>query len=150
MFRLRWPVIAVVGAMTAAIAAVVYILFLQAPGDVSNPNVEFNASGAAHRRAPSEHFVWPFYGYDPQHTRYLNVSLAPPFKPPLWQFVADGLLEFQPVLANGHLYLVSNAGTAYSLSTRTGQVEWRRRVASLNASAPAWSNGRLYIATLSK
>src|SRR5947209_17251110 len=146
--RRRWPVLAAVTAMLVGVAAIAYVLFLQKPGDVSNPNVAFNGRDAAARAAPGAHFVWPVYGYTPQRTRYLNASLRPGNQ--LWQFVAGSLIEFQPVLAHGHMYLVANNGTATALSTSTGKVEWQRSVGTLNASSPAWADGKLYVVTLSR
>src|SRR5947209_413130 len=147
--RRRWPVLVALVAMAAAVAVIVYVVALQTPGDVSNPNVEFNAAQRAAEAAPGYRFVWPVYGYDRGRTRYLDSKLAPPFTQS-WQWVAGSLIEFQPVIARGSLYLVANDGMAYSLSSSTGKVQWKQRVGTLNASSPAWSDGRLYIVTLSR
>ena len=59
-----------------------------------------------------------------------------------------GLIEFQPVLANRVLFYVNNGGNAFAVDAKTGKLKWRRKVASLNASSPAWNAGRVFIATL--
>ena len=94
--RRRWPFLLALAAMAAAVAAIIYVVALQAPGDVSNPNVEFNASQRAAQAAPGYHFVWPVYGYDRGRTRYLDSKLAPPFTQS-WQWVAGSLIEFVAV-----------------------------------------------------
>ena len=39
-------------------------------------------------------------------------------------------------------------GTFYALSTDKGKVQWKRKIGSLNASAPAYSDGRLFAVSL--
>ena len=39
-------------------------------------------------------------------------------------------------------------GTFYALSTDKGRVQWKRKIGSLNASAPAYSDGRLFAVSL--
>ena len=39
-------------------------------------------------------------------------------------------------------------GTFYALSTDKGRVEWKRKIGSLNASAPAYADGRLFAVSL--
>ena len=151
--RRRWPWILggllVVG---AGIAVGVYLLFFQKPGNVNNENAPFESQPAQQpppKKKKGETFKWPIYGYTPQRTRYLDTTLRPPYKT-LWKFGKGSLIEFQPVLANGWLYLVENSGTAFAINAKTGKIRWQRKVGSLNASSPAWDHNRLYIATLSQ
>jgi outer membrane protein assembly factor BamB len=149
--RRRWPLFLVLGLLIVAGAAVgAYFAFVKKPGNTYNAKAPFEAQGPPAKPRPKpETFVWPIYGYDDQRTRYLDANLRPPYKQ-LWQFGRGALIEFQPVLANGWLYLVDNTGGAYAINAKTGRVKWHRKVGSLNASSPAWNNDRLYIATLSQ
>ena len=137
-------VLVLAGGATAA-----YFGFVKKPGNVSHPNVEFTQPTAAPKpKVVPETFKWPFYGYTPDRDRYLDANISPPFKR-LWVWKAGSLLEFQPVLANGFLYLVENTGIAFAINANNGHIKWQRKVGSLNASSPAWNNDRIYIATLS-
>ncbi|MEA2472774.1 MAG: hypothetical protein QOE06_689 [Thermoleophilaceae bacterium] len=120
------------------------------PGNVSNPNVEFTDSGTTPKPPKPKQLSWPVYGYTPERTRYLDApAVHPPFKR-VWLAKLGHLIEFQPVLANGVLYVVPNDGVARAVDAGTGKVRWKTRVGSLNASSPAFYRGDLYIATLSK
>jgi outer membrane protein assembly factor BamB len=152
--RRRWPYaiggLLVLGA-GAAIAA--YLIFFQREGNYSNPNAAFETQPAAppvKKRPKPETFKWPIYGYTPTRTRYLDTpDLHPPFKR-LWTFhKGHGLIEFQPVLANGVLYYVNNSGAAFAVNAKTGKLRWRRKVSSLNAASPAWNKGRIFTVALS-
>jgi outer membrane protein assembly factor BamB len=126
-----------------------YLAFFQPEGDVSHPNVEFTAPTTQKKVRVGETFVWPIYGYDDQRTRYLDVNLHPPFTN-IWTYKAGGLIEFQPVLANGVLFLTKNEGVMSAVSAKTGHLKWKRKVGSLNASSPAYFHGRLYQVLLSR
>jgi outer membrane protein assembly factor BamB len=133
----------------AAGAYVVYKEVVEAPGDVSNPNVEFSEEQQPEepkrrRRA----FVWPNYGYTPQRTRYHDARIRPPFKRPLWKFAGGDLMEFPPVLARNTLYTIRNHGELFAVSARSGRLKWRKRIGSLAASSPGYDKGRLYVTTL--
>jgi len=91
---------------------------------------------------------WPIFGLNPARTRYLPAKgIKPPFKL-VWHYVERPLLEFPPVYAAGRLYAVNNSGTAFALDAETGKVLWERRIGRLNASSPAYHQGRLYIVNL--
>lgn len=149
--RRRWPLLA--GGLLllgAGVAVAAYLLLFQKAGNFSNPKAEFQAQPAPPRppKRKPETFKWPIYGYTPERTRFLDAKLKPPFRK-LWRFArGSGLIEFQPVLANGTLYYVNNGGTAFAVNAKTGKRRWQRKVASLNASSPAWAGGRIFIATL--
>jgi outer membrane protein assembly factor BamB len=151
--RRRWPWIAAVLVVLAAGGAVAgYFAFVKKQGNVSNPHAAFVAPPRAKPKPgpKPETFKWPIYGYTPDRARFLGqVKLRPPYKT-LWSFRrSSGLIEFQPILANGVLYFVNNRGTAFSFSAKTGKSRWKRKIASLNASSPAWAGNRLFVATLS-
>jgi hypothetical protein len=87
---------------------------------------------------------WPLYGNGPARTRYMaGVDLRPPFRQ-LWAFNGGKLIEFQPVLANGRLFVLKNDGRALALSAQTGRIRWRKRIGALAASAPATGGASVY------
>src|SRR5215208_1255769 len=150
--RRRWPWVLAALAVLGALAALgTYLIFFQEEGDFSNPNAEFeDTPGAPARKKPKpERFKWPIYGYTPDRARFLDSAVPPP-KKRLWAFKrSKGLIEFQPVLANGTLFFVNNGGTTYAVNANNGKRRWKRKVGHLNASSPAWANGRLFVVTLS-
>ena len=135
------------GALAVVVAAaVVLYLVTKRPADVSNPNAAFHREKKHH---PIETLNWPMYGYDPARTRYLAVKdLDPPFGASEWSFQAGKLLEFQPIVVNGTIYFMDKDATFYALSTHKGHVKWKRDVGALNASSPAYSEGKLYLVNL--
>jgi outer membrane protein assembly factor BamB len=137
----------VVGGATAAVAglAIGAYLALKRPADVSNPNAAFSER----KPQPVKTVDWPLYGHDPERTRYLRAKhLDPPFGNSIWSFQAGKLLEFQPIVVRGRIYFMDKDGMFYALSTDKGQVQWKRRVGSLNASSPAYAHGRLFAVNL--
>lgn len=136
-----WLAAGVVVVAGAAVAA--YFLFLRKPGNVSNPNVEFTAP-SPRKPIPTGH-DWPLYGLDAQRTRYLpGQSIEPPYRM-VWRFQGSSLIEFQPVLAKGILYVLENNGKGVALSARTGRIVWHRKVGALAAESPAWSGGHVFM-----
>jgi outer membrane protein assembly factor BamB len=149
--RRRWPLILgglIVLAAAGGVAA--YLIFLQKQSNFSDPHAKFDTTQKPAPKKPKpETFKWPIYGFTPDRARFLDANLRPPARK-LWTFSkGHGLIEFQPVLANGVLFFVNNGGTAYAVNAKTGKKRWKRKVATLNASSPAWSRNRLFIATLS-
>lgn len=131
-------------------AVAAYFLFFKKQDDYTNPNAAFDtAQGPAPPKKPKpETFKWPIYGFTPDRARVLDANIKPPFRK-LWTFTkGHGLIEFQPILANGVLYYVNNGGMAFAVNAKNGRKRWQRKVASLNASSPAWSGNRVFIATL--
>jgi outer membrane protein assembly factor BamB len=149
--RRRWPFIAGGLVLVLGVAAViVYLTFGQKQDDFSDPNAAFDQGQqpAAKPKPKPETFKWPIYGYSPDRSRFLDADLKPPFRK-LWRFRrSSGLIEFQPILVNRVLYFVNNGGTTFAVDAKTGKEKWRRKIASLNASSPAWADGRIFIATL--
>ena len=140
----RWPLLGVVTAAIAALGVLAY-LELRRPGDVSNPDADFSA---AEREDTTKLANWPLYGLDPERTRYLPAAkVKPPYKIK-WRYDARGLVEYSPIVVEKHLYGISNGGWAFDLRRQDGKQVWRRRVAELNASAPAYRDGRLYVSNL--
>src|SRR5437879_502217 len=104
--RRRWPLFGVL-AVLVIVGGVVgaYFAFWRKPGNVNNKSAPFQPQAPVVKKPKPESFKWPIYGYDPQRTRYLDANLRPPYTQ-LWHFGKGSLIEFQPVLANGWLYLV--------------------------------------------
>jgi outer membrane protein assembly factor BamB len=91
---------------------------------------------------------WPTYGFDNARTRYLPTkAVRPPYKV-AWSYDARHLMEYSPIVADGIVYGIDNNGEAFALRAASGKQIWRRDVATLNASAPTYSDGLLYIANL--
>src|SRR4051794_34872928 len=149
--RRRWPYYA--GGLAVLLAAAgifVYFQFVKKQDDFSDPNAAFeNGPKPPVKKKPKpETFKWPIYGYTPDRARFLDANIKPPFRK-LWRFTkGHGLIEFQPVLANRVLYYVNNGGVAFAVDAKNGKTRWKRKVASLNASSPAWDKNRVFIVTL--
>jgi outer membrane protein assembly factor BamB len=148
--RRRWPFIAAgLVLLLAGGAVAAYFLFFRKQDNFSDPNAAFDTNTTKAKPKPKpETFKWPIYGFTPERDRFLDADIRPPFRKQ-WKFSkGHGLIEFQPVLANRVLYYVNNSGTAFAVDAKTGKQKWRRSVASLNASSPAWNKGRIFIVTL--
>jgi outer membrane protein assembly factor BamB len=139
--------LAVAGGGAVAVAGLVIAVYLitKRPEDVSNPDAAF------HKQKPDaiKTVDWPLYGRDLERTRYLpSKGLNPPFRSSLWSFQAGKLLEFQPIVVKDRIYFMDKDGTFFALSTDKGRVQWKRKIGSLNASAPAYADGRLFAVSL--
>jgi outer membrane protein assembly factor BamB len=141
--------LALVGAavLVVAGAAVAAYLVTKRPADVSNPQAAFHKQKREKKKP--ETLDWPMYGYDPARTRYLPVKhLNPPFGSSLWSFQAGKLLEFQPIVHRGTIYFMDKDAMFYALGANRGNVEWKRKIGKLNASSPAYFDGKLFAVNL--
>jgi outer membrane protein assembly factor BamB len=118
-----------------------------------NPSSSEQTATSASASAPtapaaSRLFPWPTYGFDAARTRYLPTNaVKPPYKV-AWTYDARHLMEYSPIIVEGTIYGIDNNGEAFALMATTGKQLWRRDVATLNASAPTYSDGKLYISNL--
>ncbi len=133
-------------------AAVAYVL-LNAPGNVSHPNVHFTDSIAKPPapRPKVSNFQWPWYGFNQVRTRdFPSSHLDPPFHVG-WRFQDYALLEFPPVLFRDRLYLVDNDGSAKAINSANGHRIWQSKVGNLAAASPALdvAHGLLFVPILS-
>jgi outer membrane protein assembly factor BamB len=145
-------------ALVSCAAGIAVAILTEEPGDVSNPNVEFQADEAP-STAPAERtgkphsdfFTWPAYGLTTQRTRFLPLerSLRPPYTFS-WAVRGRVLLEFPPVAGRRQLFLLKNNGALYAISRRLGKVRWKRKLGSLAAASPAYANGTLYVTILER
>lgn len=141
----------------AAIAAVVVVLGagiaiaynqLKRPADVHNGNEVPFKSPPKPPKPVVKTTNWPIFGYDRARTRDLPAEgIKPPFKK-VWKYGDGPLIEFPPIVVGKRLYFVDNNGNAISLDSDTGKILWKRRMATKNASSPAYAHGRLFITNL--
>ena len=137
-------------------AVVVYAWLNDRPDDVSNPDVEFQATPPVAKPPPepvkeTAPFEWPTYGYSASRAR--NFPLAMPARPPFlprWAVRGDELLEFGPVAGGSSLYILKNNGALYAIKRRTGVVYWKKKLGDLAASSPAYWQGIVYATILSR
>ncbi len=142
----------IVGGIVFLIAGVALAGYLtqRRPGDVSNPDVTFlsEETPQAQRERQNLQVEWPVYGLDDARTKFLPTErVRPPFKR-VWRYDHETLIEFAPIVVDGNLYAIDNDGVFFSLFASTGEVRWEKKYGSLNASSPAYSNGRLYAVNL--
>jgi outer membrane protein assembly factor BamB len=98
---------------------------------------------------PAKTVNWTRYGYDLGRSKFLDTpKVRPPFRK-VWKYKGDELIEFPPIVVDGRLYFIDNDGLYICLDAKTGKVVWRKRLASLNASSPAYFKGVLYSVSLS-
>jgi outer membrane protein assembly factor BamB len=128
-----------------AVVGVAGWLILRNPSS-SEPTASTTTTPAAKPQPQSTD--WPTYGFNQARTRYLATDqVKPPFQV-AWRYDARHLMEYSPIVVGKSLYGIDNNGEAFALNTRNGKERWRRDVATLNASAPTYSDGRLYISNL--
>jgi outer membrane protein assembly factor BamB len=142
----RWATIATIAGVAAVVIAVVGYLILKRPADKS---CQAPCTITSEAPTPVSGLTdWPMYGLNFERTRYLD---APAVKPPYsirWRFKGGHLLEYSPILVGGQLFGINNEGLAFSVKTRTGKARWKQQIADLNASAPTYSDGVIYISNL--
>jgi outer membrane protein assembly factor BamB len=142
----RIVIIAGSAALVVAVAVAGYLI-LKRPEDKSCPDpctLETSTQPAPVTKSVN----WPFYGLNPERTRYLD---APRVKPPFttrWTYKGQRLLEYSPILVGNALYGMNNNGRAFSIKKTTGKGRWSREIATRNASAPAYADARLFISNL--
>jgi outer membrane protein assembly factor BamB len=160
----RWRILLAAGLVLVVAAGAVGYKLTRRPGDVSNPNVEFDdptpdptatptptptpAKGAKPKKAPDT-FRWAMYGYTPDHKRTFQPpgGLGGPFKR-IWYRPASALLEFPPAIADGKLLQLADDGQLVALNKRNGRLIWRKDLGALSASTPAVAGNRVFVTIL--
>ena len=140
------PLETVAGAL--AIFALLVIggyLINKRPGDILNADAEFDPFEQKITRGVVD---WPTYGFNNEKVRFLpRKGIRPPLKP-RWEYVSGALMEFSPILVRGRIFGLNNAGLAFSLDSKTGELNWKHDIGELNASSPAFDDGRLFMVNL--
>lgn len=144
--------LAVVALAAGGLGVLAYEL-LKRPADVSNEDVDFVEKGGQKPKKPKKPkdltVDWPTYGLNDARTRYFPTEVVrPPFDSSDWSYQAGKLLEFSPIIVDERIYFMDIDARFYALDARTGKLLWRDRIGKLNATAPAYSNHRLFAVNL--
>lgn len=159
----RW--VAIAGAvLLLSVIAVVAVVLLHSPGNVSHPDLSFTRPATTTtspppvrtktraKKRPAAPFLWPRYGYDAGRTRSFTAEadLVPPFRRG-WTLQDHALLEFPPVIEGTTLYDLDDDGSAKAIDGLTGRILWARKVAHLASASPAIDarDGLIILPTLS-
>ena len=125
---------------------------LKRPPDVSNPAVDFVVSDKPEGRQvkPKDNTVdWPTYGYTDARTRYFpSRAVRPPFASSDWSIQFGKLLEFSPIVVDDRIYVMDIDANFYAVDAEKGKVIWEKDVGGLNATSPAYAQGKLYATNL--
>ena len=96
--------------------------------------------------AKSEGPCWLSFGGNPQRTLAReNIDLGRPTQA-VWGR-AIGFMEYPATFCDGTLYVNNAKGTTFAIDAETGDLVWRRKVASLMASSPAIAGPRLIVSS---
>ena len=132
-------------ALFVGIFAIVGYMAFKRPGDVLNPDVPFVGGQT---QTIKQTVDWPTYGYDDKRTRYLPAGdLEAPFSK-IWDYDAGDLLEYSPIVAEGVVYGIDKNANVFAIDAKFGNVLWKEDVGELNASAPTYDDGKLFIVNL--
>jgi outer membrane protein assembly factor BamB len=143
-------------ALVAVLATVAFgvVGLLKKPGDISNPDAVFKVDKgvgkSSGKPAPKKDTTvdWPRFGYDVGRSKFLDAqSVRPPFRK-VWKYKGTELIELPPIVVDGRVYFIDNAGLYVALDAATGKVIWKKQLSSLNASSPAYDHGVLYSVSL--
>jgi outer membrane protein assembly factor BamB len=160
----RWRILLAAGLVLVVAAGAVGYKLTRRPGDVSNPNVEFDnptpdptatptptptAQAKQKPKRVADTFRWPMYGYGPDHKRTFQPpgGLSGPFKR-IWYRPAGALLEFPPSIADGRLIQLADDGRLVALNKLNGRLQWRKDLGALSASTPAVAGNRVFVTIL--
>jgi len=144
-------------ALAATIALAITVVaapfaLLKRPDDVSNPDAAFarkEGAGKEKKPKPKKTVNWTRFGYDVGRSKFLDSpKVRPPFRK-AWKWEGNELIEFPPIVVDDRLYVIDNDGVYTALDGKSGKVVWRKQLASLNASSPAYFKGVLYSVSLS-
>jgi outer membrane protein assembly factor BamB len=146
--------LAVAALSVTATVIVGAIALFKRPGDISNPDAQFKTGKLENDptknkpKGENDAVNWPRFGYDEARTKFLGVQkVRPPFTK-VWKYDQDELIEFPPIIVDKRMYMIDNDGVFVALDKETGKVVWKKQLAALNASSPAYWNGMLLAVTL--
>jgi len=145
--RRRAISVGVVLIATVGLGVLAYEL-LKRPPDVSNENIDFvdhEQKEPKTKKPKDTTFDWPTYGFNDQRTRYVPTDkVKPPFDSSDWSFQAGKLLEFSPVIVRDRIFFMDIDARFYALDLESGRVDWKTRIGTRNASAPAAADHKLF------
>lgn len=122
-------------------------------GSIYHKDVRFVPEEASKPPPPPKEstFVWPFYGYMPDHHRYVAApaSVKPPFRH-VWEAKETALLEFPPVMSHERIFQLADDAILSAIDRKTGRQLWSKRLGTLSASTPAVVGNRLYATILAR
>ena len=96
--------------------------------------------------AKAEGPCWLSFGGNPQRTLAReNIDLGRPTRA-VWGR-AIGFMEYPATFCDGTLYVNNAKGTTFAIDAETGDLVWKRKVASLMASSPAIAGPRLIVSS---
>lgn len=125
---------------------------LKRPPDVSNPDVDFVETEQPSKRntKPKDRTSdWPTYGYTDERTRYFpSRTVRPPFGSSDWSIQFGKLLEFSPIIVDDRIYVMDIDATFYAVDAEKGKIVWKTDIGGLNATSPAYAQGKLYATNL--
>jgi outer membrane protein assembly factor BamB len=129
-------ILAALAVLLAGVATAVVIHRLQAEKDVKGSStVEFDTTAVRAQPLP-KNIAWPQYGFEPNRTRAVTLSLRPPFRR-VWTYRAGSLVEFPPAIAYGRLYFSTNTGKFVAVNAKTGKRAWKYLSGRCVAASPA-------------
>ncbi|MFQ5865071.1 MAG: PQQ-binding-like beta-propeller repeat protein [bacterium] len=62
----------------------------------------------------------------------------------VWRFDALDVGYASPLIHEGRLYVVTNAGNLYALDAVTGKEYWRFNLGTIGKGSPVWADGKIY------
>lgn len=102
-------------------------------------------TGAAHTSTPlAPNTSWAQVQGDAQHSGYVSQTLGPPYSV-LWRRDTPPVsARVQPVIAAGLVFLPSNDGCLYALSTSDGHTAWSYCTGGALVNSAAYDGGRVF------
>lgn len=131
----------------------IYLYEKHRTGSIHHPDVRFVEEKSSKPAPPPKEstFVWPFYGYLPDHHRNLEApeSVKPPFRR-VWEAKETALLEFPPVMSHEQIFQLADDAILTAIDRKTGRQLWSKRLGTLSASTPAISGDNVYVTILAR
>lgn len=96
--------------------------------------------------AGSEEVDWPLFGRVLERTQVIADAPNPPFHY-VWEFFAEQLIEFPPVVEDGRLFVINKTGELFAIRISDGKKLWSRNLGN-DVTGPAYHDGTVYLAQL--
>src|SRR3954451_13247217 len=105
--------------LATSLMLVCSLLFAACDSSSDSTTTGSTATGATAQPADVD---WPYFGRVEERTQYIAEAPDPPFHM-LWEFFAKQLIEFPPVLQDGHVFIVNKTGQVFVVDAKTGKSE---------------------------